>query len=378
MKKVQCFLILLLCICLSGCGLLTSGSHIFVAEHTSPSSAGGGQSVSASNYQQFYDALVEIVQTGTAQRIISVERYDKRLLEADIAKAADMVCKENPIAAYAVKEIQCTIGTVNGVDAVSVQVVYLRDQAQIQQIVFVENTDQAWNVIGQSLNVCSGGLVLYVQHYEQMDLAIMIDEHALYNPDQVMEKPQVSMHVYPDYGSSRIVELKFVYQTNRDSLKNMQTQVAPVFHSAALYVSGDAAQEEKFSQLYSFLMERYEYSIETSVTPTYSLLRHGVGDCRAFAAVYATMCHMAGLDCQIVFGTRNGESWYWNIVRIDGLYFHVDLLAPEGVFVGLDNAKMKESGYLWNFGAYPICGVLPEHDRLVGMLENIYHINLKN
>ena len=377
MKKVRCLLILLLCICLSGCGLLTSGSHIFVAEHTSPST-GGSQSVSASNYQQFYDALVEIVEVGTAQRIISVERYDKRLLESDIAKAADMVCKENPIAAYAVKEIHCTIGTVNGVDAVSVQVIYLRDQADIHQIIPVDNMQQAWTEIGQSLNTCSAGLVLYVQKYEQMDVAKLLNEHALNNPDQLMEVPQVSVNVYPDYGTSRVVELKFFYQTSRESLKNMQTQVAPVFRSAALYVSGDAAQEEKFSQLYSFLMERYEYSIETSVTPTYSLLRHGVGDCRAFAAVYAAMCHMAGLDCQIVFGTRNGESWYWNIVRIDGLYFHVDLLAPEGVFVGLDNGQMKQSGYLWNFSAYPVCGFLPEHDRPVGMPENLYHINLKN
>ena len=44
-------------------------------------------------------------------------------------------------------------------------------------------------------------------------------------------------------------------------------------------------------------MERYDYRIETSITPAYSLLRHGVGDSRAFAVVYAAMCQQAGLEC---------------------------------------------------------------------------------
>ena len=70
----------------------------------------------------------------------------------------------------------------------------------------------------------------------------------------------------------------------------------PVFESAVLYVSGDGAEKQKFSQLYAFLMERFDYKVETSITPAYSLLRHGVGDSRAFATVYAAMCRLAGLE----------------------------------------------------------------------------------
>jgi len=110
------------------------------------------------------------------------------------------------------------------------------------------------------------------------------------------------------------MELTFTYQTSRDALRQMQSQVKPVFDAASLYVSGDGEDRQKLSQLYAFLMERFDYKIETSITPAYSLLRHGVGDSRAFATVYAAMCRLAGLECMTVTGTHAGDPWTWNIV----------------------------------------------------------------
>ena len=53
----------------------------------------------------------------------------------------------------------------------------------------------------------------------------MVKEHALAYPENVMEQPQVSVNIYPETGESRVVELKFTYETNRDTLKDMQNQV---------------------------------------------------------------------------------------------------------------------------------------------------------
>ena len=59
-----------------------------------------------------------------------------------------------------------------------------------------------------------------------------------------------------------------------------------------LYVSGEGEDFQKFSQLDGFLMERFDYKFETSITPAYSLLHHGVGDSRAFA----DSCQHLGID----------------------------------------------------------------------------------
>ena len=108
-----------------------------------------------------------------------------------------------------------------------------------------------------------------------------------------------------------------------------------------------------FHIAFGFLTERFDYKMDTSITPSYSLLYHGVGDSRAFAEVYAAMCRQAGLECMIVTGTRDGAPWTWNMVRDGGEYYHVDLLRNSGNF--REYTDMEMTGYVWDYSAYPSC-----------------------
>ena len=130
-------------------------------------------------------------------------------------------------------------------------------------------------------------------------------------------------------------------------------QVQRVFASASLYLGQDDEEAQKFTQLFSFLMERFDYQIETSITPSYSLLCHGVGDSRSFATIYAAMCRRANVECQVVSGTKNGDAWYWNLICENGIYYHVDLLesSAAGYLRKLSDAQMD--GYVWDYSAYP-------------------------
>ena len=153
-------------------------------------------------------------------------------------------------------------------------------------------------------------------------------------------------------GASRVLEMRFSYQTSRDTLRSMQQNVADVFESAELYVSGDGDKWEKYAQLYSFLMERHDYTLQTSITPSYSLLRHGVGDSKAFALVYAAMCRRAGLDCETVSGTKNGEVYTWNVIADGDVYYYVDLVrcSQNGRFYPARQWEM--GGYVWDYSVY--------------------------
>ena len=132
----------------------------------------------------------------------------------------------------------------------------------------------------------------------------------------------------------------------------MQDTVKPIFDSAKMYVQTSEEPLQKYEQLYSFLMERFDYKLETSINPAYSLLRYGVGDCKAFAQVYANMCRNAELECLVVTGTRDGEPWYWNLVRIGEEDYHVDLLTcvSNGEFTLMTPQDMEN--YVWDYLEY--------------------------
>ena len=219
--------------------------------------------------------------------------------------------------------------------------------------------ERAESIVSDALEGYNSGIVLLVEDYKTRDFAQFVQDYAERHPQTVMEIPLVNQTVYGT-GKNRVVELIFAYQTNRDSLRRMQSQVQPVFDAAALYVSGDGEDQQKFAQLYAFLMERFDYKLETSITPSYSLLRHGVGDSRAFATVYAAMCRRAGLSCQVVSGTKDGEARFWNIVCIDQVYYHVDLLTSSDAGGMKACADEEMTGYVWDYSAHPVCGPQPE------------------
>ena len=112
-------------------------------------------------------------------------------------------------------------------------------------------------------------------------------------------------------------------------------------------------QKERRRRLLHSSRRSWIHTLETSITPIYSLLRHGVGDSKAFATVYAAMCRQADLECKVVTGTKEGEPWVWNMICVDGVYAHVDLL--ESLEAGRMQVRYQNEmdGYVWDYSAYP-------------------------
>lgn len=353
MKQKTILLALMLSLLLTGCSLL-DGSYVHVTPHREQSSELPSEAVSASDYAQLCKILENMIAAGTENGVINVTEYDQDIVEKSMAVAVRHVMEVYPIGAYAVHQIDYEVGTNSGRPAIAVTVHYLHGSMELQKIQKVRTMEEAKSVIAEALKDYSADVVLQIEEYKDVDFTQLVQDYAELYPEFVMETPQVTAGIYGS-SSARVVELTFAYQTSRDSLRSMQAQVKPVFEAAALYVSGDGADYQKYAQLYAFLMERFDYKLETSITPTYSLLRHGVGDSRAFAQVYASMCRMAGLECLTVTGTHAGEPWTWNIIKDNDHYFHVDLqrCVQLGGFREFTDLEMED--YVWDYSAYPDC-----------------------
>lgn len=349
-------ILLVLCMLLSGCTGFLDGSFHSVTPHEEKETPKEEQVLSAINYGTLYATLCAMVEKGEESGIISVEKYDQSQVVADMTKAIGQVRAKDPITAYAVKEIRFEYGSNAGQSALAVNIDYLANRTEIHKIQRLTDMNRVKHAMGVALDQCESGVVLYVENYEETDLVQWVKNYAAEHPEKVMEAPEVISNIYPNEGSRRVIELKFAYQNSRDDLKTMQSKVLPLFEVATIYAGMDSGETERYFKLYSFLMgSSPEFLLETSITPAYSLLEHGVGDSRAFALVYAAMCREAGLGCITVTGTRAGEPWYWNIIQMDGRYYHVDLLQCYQVdwFEGKLDGDM--SGYVWDYSAYPEC-----------------------
>ena len=353
MKQRIIFLALAVSLLLTGCGWVNQ-SYVSVEPHKEQRQSVQTDAIVASNYLELLGALEEMIATGTEVAAIKVPEYPEEKLEYGMLRAVNHSMQNDPIGSYAVSDILFELGSSGGVPAISVSIVYHHNRSEIQRIRKAADTQGAEAIIAEALKGYEPSVVILVEEYQNRDYTQFVQDYAEENPQILMETPQVSQNSYGT-GRDRVLELIFTYQTSRDALRRMQTEVKPVFDAASLYVSGEGEDFQKFSQLYGFLMERFDYKLETSITPAYSLLRHGVGDNRAFATVYAAMCRSAGLECLTVTGTRSGEPWTWNIVLDNGGYYHVDLLRSNAKDQFHEYTDDQMGNYVWDYSGYPAC-----------------------
>lgn len=346
---------LAVCLLLGGCGWM-DGSYHRITPHQQPDQEDVGQVEVAGNYLQLRNVLEDMVSAGVDSSVISVADFNKEKLKDSMDRAVQYIRSNYPLGTYAVEAVTYEVGTIGGISAVAVEITYRHSRSELQRIHQVADMEQVQSLIDTALTDFDTELVLLIDNYQPMDIYQVVEDFASANPSVVMETPELAVEIYPDAGAQRVMELKFIYQSSRDSLRTMRDRVQRMFSSAALYVTQDAQDFQKVSQLYAFLMERFDsYQVKTSLTPAYSLLNHGVGDSAAFAEVYAEMCAKAGVECLVVVGTRSGEPWCWNIVLDDGYYYHVDLLACQnqgGFAVRTDN---QMADYVWDYSSYPAC-----------------------
>lgn len=342
---------LALCLLLSGCTGWMDGSYVSIKPHVMDPEIQEQGSVTVSNEAQMFAALEALVERGSESGKIYLQDLSSESAEAAMGNAVSSLLSNHPVSVFVAEEITWELGTAGNRSAMAVTIRYNQNRVQLHNIQKAAGMTQVGELISAALRDCSPYLVMEVSSYSSTDFTQLVRDYADAYPEQVMEVPRVSVDMYPEKGTERVIELRFDYQTDTQALREMQDYVQPVFTSAIMYVLGEDQQLRKFDQLHSFLMGRNDYTLSTSITPAYTLLRHGVGDSRAFAVVYAAMCVDAGLECRVISGTHEGASHFWNLICVDGAYYHVDLLNGSGVFQMLRDNEM--AGYVWDYSAYP-------------------------
>lgn len=355
MKFRIAVLALAMCLLLSGCGSWMDGSYSSVKPHMDRQNQSGGGAIAVVDYSELRQAMENMVESGAETLLINVGQMDQDAVTQTMDRVVRNILLMNPIGAYAVESVEYEQGTSGGQPSLAVTVTYNQNRVELREMKEAQGMAAAQEIVAEALAQCETKVVMQVSQYRALDFEQYVRDYMEEYPQTVMEMPQVTVSTFPEIGTQRVVEIVFTYQTGRDDLKNMQTRVRPLFTSAELYVSGNNAEYDKYELLYAFLMERHEYQHDTSITPAYSLLIHGVGDSRAFATVYAAMCRRVGLECRVVSGTGNGEPLFWNIICVDGEYHHLDLVdcGRNGAFTVRGDSEM--SGYVWDYSAYPEC-----------------------
>ena len=133
---------------------------------------------------------------------------------------------------------------------------------------------------------------------------------------------------------------------------------------------------EKEKALHDYLVLNSRFDIENynagTVPPEsfhpYGVLINGVGVCQAYAQAMKMLLNMVDIECMVIIGEAKGtngwESHAWNIVKIDDVYYHLDVLwddpVPDGIlwyrYFNISDDTIWKNHWWDTSDDYPSCG----------------------
>ena len=348
-------LALLLSLC--GCSRVIPSDYTLITPHSTQSRPVQESDVlTASDYKSLKNDLRALVQNGVEHGVIHTNQYAGDV-EEDLPKAVYEIAREDPIGAYAIDYITHDCTLIVAYYEIRIDITFRDVLTPLDEIEYTGGEAEAMRLIQQAVADYDDHLTLYATYLSQPDYDALVQTYCDEHWRQIAAAPSVRVTSYPQDARNRIVELEFAYPASRTQLRQMERDVSESLLAAEVYVRFCQSQTEKASLLYTYLAERFAYRQGESRTPVYSALCEGVADSRSMARSWQLLCEETGLECQIVSGMRGGESWWWNVVTLDGARYHVDilsdLLASDHLRLRYDEDMAGE--YYWDAAQVPAC-----------------------
>ncbi len=136
----------------------------------------------------------------------------------------------------------------------------------------------------------------------------------------------------PNYKILRAVETPALF--SKLDLEQMEAYRI-LYESTTDLISGLKTDYEKEIAIHDFITDNFKYgpldmdSVPQRAHSITGFVFDGEGICEAYANTFYVMSKMAGLDVSIITGTVNNVSHMWNLIKLDGEYYHVDVTSDD-------------------------------------------------
>ena len=350
--------LLLMFLLLCGCARLAEGEYQVVTDHveTSMNPETTGRVYEVHTYSGLKRAIQDLVNTGVEDGIVRAAEYSG-IVRDDVSKACLEVARSTPMGTYAVDYMTHSVTRILSYDEVSIHIQYKLSRKEIADVRSVTSLVDFFARIDEGLDSGSEYLALQVVTLSINDRTIKSHVSGYYqqHPDSLLSLPDVSVSFYPseDY-VQKIITLTLDYHTPPEDRAAMLSALRERAETITREI--DHAQPEIASMLCCTAVANALTATSNRGRTAYDVLLNGSGNSEGCAMAYQLLCSMCGISCQVITGRLNSETHYWNLIQLDGDYYHVDCSACVGN--SLENGFLKRDSDLWGSswwepGTYP-------------------------
>ena len=360
--------VLLLGLC--GCSALYKKEYLSVSQYTE----GGyddyeGYMCDVSDFSELKAAVYQMVSKHSDEERIRFADYEGTP-QSDLAQACWEIKAETALASYVVDYMSYDLNPILNYYEAVVYVAYKHTVKDVEGIIDVYSLDELSADLAPVLAGLSNYAVFHIPNANLVedDIIAAISRAYTADPASCVVMPAAQVQLHPKSGIFRIVEIELYYGRTTTVLGEMKLELS----RRIAELSGNLQKDDKriFAlDAYNLLSSNCVYDADGSLrrerllesdlgATAYGALVQGCADSQGIAAAFSALCRTAGLPCLVVEGSIEKTPHFWNIIEIDGVYYHVDVSADSTW--GMGNSFMVSdeqmlSRYWWNIEDYPEC-----------------------
>ena len=362
MKKTLSLLlaVLLAAPLLSGCGSVFEKEYVSLSDYTPPVQVESvsGERVTVRSMTELKRALIGMVYDGAAGGSIAFDANYDGSAPDDMESACWQVRTQDSLCAYCVRDLSYEIEKIVNHYESTVSIDYTDYAAELSSIVQLPYAVGVEELLSGAMEENRPRLTILINasSYSADKVKSLALDIYRSKPTICVREPQITVYMYSGSGRQRLYDINFAYGMAEDELIRCKSQLKNLDVMSNLKAAGLDDAHRALAAC-AFLTENCVCS-ETAKGSCYDALINGETNSEGLSLAYVEMCHQLGLECRIVYGRMGGGDHSWNIVRLDGDWYHVDVSrCYDGNFaVGfLQNDETMWNDYRWSIANYPAC-----------------------
>lgn len=348
---------------------------IYNSSFPQPARAANNYDFSVNSYQEYYNVIAQSVLSSKSKVSIKLSNYNPN--SYDFNRVMQQLTHDYPEIIYHYQGAQLQIRGHYPYQKFRIEDIYFQYKSPaIKEVKNIDNYSQFANAIAKAFQSFDSSLVLKINNYQPAvyNLGKTIENILASNPDldygYIGATTQVS-----NTGNRRIMQISFQYAFAKNQMEYMRNAVNQKSKRIiAAVIKPGMTDYQKELALHNYLINNARYSHNNLLngngpkeeyTP-YGVLIKGIGGCSSYAKAFQKLCNLAGVKCIYVSGMAKGVPHAWDIVKIKGRYYHVDVTWDDPVtssgrqllrydYFNLPDSKMMKD-HQWNRSKYPPCG----------------------
>ena len=354
-------LIAALILALSGCVSVYEKEYRTVGEYSVPTQESGGADgkVTVKSFTALKQALLDFSYAGVTEGVIVFDQSYEGDTTADMASACWQVRTQDALCAYCVENIAYELNKIVTINEASVYISYSSYGKPPAEILHMSYSTGVADMLRTALGEGERYVVVLITrsayNAEQMESAVK--DVYRENPALVPKEPAASVNMFSGTGTQRLYEISINYGMTDEEMQQRTAQLEAI---DAFSGEDTAAMGEGLRALTAcnYLVDNCALSDQSTENTAYAALVNGQANSEGLAFAYVELCKQLKLDCRIVYGQHMWADRCWNIVRVDGSYYHVDVAGAESGEIESCFLRGDEDfwgDYRWDVASYPKC-----------------------